>query len=120
MTVVKCSAMYYNWTVVDIPNCWEDYFRSGAVGDTSKCYVFETRNRYRMATGLTYDSRDALRRLDFYWNIDSLQNLTYSTISIPAIAIQLYDPSFTTWYPETIGNSSVEVIYFLNRNIKNM
>lgn len=62
-----------------------------------------------MATGLTYDSRDALRRLDFYWSIDNLKNLTYSTISIPAIAIQLYDPSFTTWNPETIGNSPTEV-----------
>lgn len=101
--------MYYNWTVVDIPNCFRDYFRAGANNETSKCYVFETRNRYRMATGLTYDSRNALRRLDFYWNADNLGNLSYSTISIPAIAVQLYDPHFTTWTPETVGNSAMEV-----------
>lgn len=109
MTLVKCTAMYYNWTTVDIPNCFQDFVRPGANGDASKCYVFETRKKYRMATGLTYDSRDALRRMDFYWTIDDLKNLTYSTISIPAIAIQLYDPTFTPWYPETIGDSEVEV-----------
>ncbi|CAO3634990.1 unnamed protein product [Mucor hiemalis] len=116
MTVVKCSAMYYNWTVVDIPNCFQDYFRAGANNETSKCYVFESRNRYRMSTGLTYDSRNALRRLDFYWNVDSLQNLTASTISIPAIAVQLYDPHFTTWWPETIGDSPMELE--MSTNIK--
>lgn len=101
--------MYYNWTTVDIPNCWQNFFRAGANGETSKCYVFESKNRYRMATGLTYDSRNALRRLDFYWNVDSLQNITYSTISTPALAVQLFSPFFTTWVPETIGNSLREV-----------
>ncbi|KAG2201017.1 hypothetical protein INT47_006561 [Mucor saturninus] len=117
MTLVKCSAMYYNWTMVDIPNCFQDFVRPGANGDASKCYVFESRKKYRMATGLSYDSRDALRRLDFYWNIDELQNLTYSTISIPAIAIQLYDPSFTPWYPETIGTSEVEQTMITNMKL---
>lgn len=111
MKVVKCNAMFYNWTSVDIPNCWERFFRSGVPepGSTSKCYVFETNNTYRMATGLTFDNRVALRRLDFYWNIDSLYNLSYSTASVPAIAVQLYDPHFSFWKKYTLGKSKVEV-----------
>ncbi|KAG1087894.1 hypothetical protein G6F42_020455 [Rhizopus arrhizus] len=61
-----------------------------------------------MATGVVYDSRDALRRLDFYWNIDDLRNLSYSTVSLPAVAVQLYDPHFNTWKASTVGNTTIE------------
>ncbi|KAK4515817.1 uncharacterized protein ATC70_010772 [Mucor velutinosus] len=108
LTVVKCTAMYYNWTEVDIPNCWERFFRQGANNEATKCYIFETNNTYRMAAGVVYDSRDALRRLDFYWNIDDLRNLSYSTVSLPAVAVQLYDPHFNTWKASTVGNTTIE------------
>ncbi|KAL9539164.1 hypothetical protein MBANPS3_010426 [Mucor bainieri] len=108
LSVVKCTAMYYNWTQVDIPNCWERFFRPGANNEATKCYIFETNNTYRMATGVVYDSRDALRRLDFYWNIDDLRNLSYSTVSLPAVAVQLYDPHFNTWKASTVGNTTIE------------
>lgn len=109
LTVVKCTAMYYNWTQVDIPNCWERFFRHGANNEATKCYIFETNDTYRMATGVVYDSRDALRRLDFYWNIDDIRNLSYSTVSLPAVAVQLYDPHFSTWKMPTVGNTTIEV-----------
>ncbi|KAI8085952.1 uncharacterized protein B0P05DRAFT_534348 [Gilbertella persicaria] len=109
MHVVKCTAMYYNWTTMDIPDCWTRFFRPGYKNDdTSKCWYFSTNNTYRMATGLTYDNRDALRRFDFYWNIDSLANLSHSTISVPAIAVQLYDPRFSTWNLSTMGDTTYE------------
>ncbi|CAO3625896.1 unnamed protein product [Mucor fragilis] len=108
LTVVKCTAMYYNWTQVDIPNCWERFFRHGANNEATKCYIFETNDTYRMATGVVYDSRDALRRLDFYWNIDDIRNLSYSTVSLPAVAVQLYDPHFSTWKMPTVGNTTIE------------
>lgn len=101
--------MYYNWTTVDIENCFSRFFRPGANDTPQKCYVFESNGTYRMANGVTYDSRDALRRLDFYWNIDDLYNLTYAAASIPTLALQLYDPHFSSWKYNTIGNSQVEV-----------
>lgn len=110
MIVSACTAMYYNWTSVDMPNCWENYFRSGAPGSSTKCYYFGVADKFRMATGLEYDSRDALRRIDFYWHIDNKSNVTYASISVPAITVQLYHPKFTTWRPETIGTTLVAVI----------
>lgn len=102
--------MYYNWTVVDVPNCWQRFFRQGdPEPGPSKCYVFETNNTYRMATGLTYDNRPALRRLDFYWNINSVYNLSFITASIPTITVQLYDPHFSFWKKYTLGKTKVEV-----------
>lgn len=110
MKVVHCSAMYYNWSAVPIDNCWENFFYSGANdASTSKCWIFDTKGQYKMTNGLTYDNRDALRRLDFYWKIDDLYNVSYASISIPAMAIQLYDPKFSSWKPATIGDTPIEV-----------
>ncbi|KAG1217150.1 hypothetical protein G6F35_009418 [Rhizopus arrhizus] len=115
MQVVHCSAMYYNWSTVPIDNCWQRFFRPGANdGSTSKCWVFETNNTYRMTTGLTYDNRDALRRLDFYWKIDNLYNVSYASISVPAMAIQLYDPRFSSWKAYTVGNTPIETLMYTN------
>ncbi|KAG2195410.1 hypothetical protein INT47_002849 [Mucor saturninus] len=109
LTVVKCTAMYYNWTTQDIPNCWETLFRSGVNDVGPKCYVFESNGTLRMARGVTYDSRDALRKIDFYWKFDALFNMTYTSISIPAISIQLYSPTFSSWKRDIIGNTEIEV-----------
>lgn len=109
LTVVKCSVMYYNWTMKDIPDCWETLFRPGVNDLATKCYVFESNDTLRMSRGVTYDNRDALRRIDFYWNIDALFNMTYASISIPAIAIQLYSPTFSSWKVDTIGTTETEV-----------
>ncbi|KAG1054362.1 hypothetical protein G6F43_003616 [Rhizopus delemar] len=115
MKVVHCSAMYYNWSAVPIDNCWENFFYSGANDDsTSKCWIFDTKGQYKMTNGLTYDNRDALRRLDFYWKIDNLYNVSYATISIPAMAIQLYDPKFSSWKPATIGDTAIEKMMLTN------
>ncbi|KAI7906459.1 uncharacterized protein BX663DRAFT_496491 [Cokeromyces recurvatus] len=101
--------MYYNWTVMDIPDCWENFFYPGLNnGDQTKCYLFTTNNEFRMAPGLSPDHRNGLRRLDFYWNIDNISNISYATITVPAIAVQLYDHRFSTWAPETIGDTAVE------------
>ncbi|KAG2195409.1 hypothetical protein INT47_002848, partial [Mucor saturninus] len=114
LTVVKCSVMYYNWTTQDIPNCWETLFRPGVNDLATKCYVFESNDTLRMSRGVTYDSRDALRRIDFYWNIDALFNMTYASISIPAIAIQLYSPTFSSWKVDTIGTTEIEANMMAN------
>ncbi|KAG1450796.1 hypothetical protein G6F56_008248 [Rhizopus delemar] len=115
MQMIHCSAMYYNWTTVEVDNCWQRFFRPGANdGSVSRCYVFETNGTYRMTTGLTYDNRDALRRLDFYWKIDNLTNVTYASVSTPAIAVQLYDPRFSSWKAYTIGNSPMETLMYTN------
>ncbi|KAI8335215.1 hypothetical protein BD560DRAFT_414152 [Blakeslea trispora] len=109
MQIVGCSVMYYNWSSAEIPDCWSRYFRPGNNEDSStKCWYFETNNTYHMATGMTYDNRDALRRIDFYWHIDSLANLSYASVSVPAIALQLYDPRFTTWRTNTLGDTQYE------------
>lgn len=109
--MVKCSAMFVNWTIVDIPDCWNRFFRPGANTGSMKCYVFETNGTYRMGASLGIDAVNAtsLIRLDFYWNIDSIKNMSYSTNSIPAISVQLYDPSFSTWKIATVGDSPMEV-----------
>jgi hypothetical protein len=110
LRVVACTAMYYNWTTVDLPNCHDNYIIAGEPSGATRCYNFAVHDKYRMATGLTYDNRDAIRRIDFYWHLDSQSNVTYATISLPAIAVQLYHPKFTTWRPYTIGDTTVEVI----------
>jgi hypothetical protein len=110
LRVVACTAMYYNWTSVDLPNCHDNYIIAGKSDDITKCYYFAVHNKYRMATGLTSDNRDAIRRIDFYWHLDSQFNVTHATISLPAIAVQLYHPKFTTWRPDVISNITVEVI----------
>lgn len=119
ISIVKCSAMFVDWTQVDIPNCWERFFRAGDNKDTIKCYVFETNGTYRMGTSLGIEAvnKTALIRLDFYWNIDSVQNMSYSTNSIPAMSVQLYDPSFSTWKSDTVGDSPMEVMYFMTCSI---
>ncbi|RCH79486.1 hypothetical protein CU098_000872, partial [Rhizopus stolonifer] len=111
---VKCTAMYYNWTMMDIPNCFGRFFRHGDDNELSKCRVFQSNDTYRMAAGLTLDNRDALRRLDFYWVIDSAENMSYSTITVPAMAIYLYDPRFSPWRPGSIGNTKYENETFTN------
>ncbi|CAO3662712.1 unnamed protein product [Rhizopus stolonifer] len=115
MKVIHCSAMYYNWSTVDIDNCWDRFFYAGANdGSASRCWIFETNGEYRMTAGLTYDNRDALRRLDFYWKIDDLYNVTYASISVPAMAIQLYDPKFSLWKPATVGDTAIENMMLTN------
>ncbi|KAI7887985.1 uncharacterized protein EV154DRAFT_519251 [Mucor mucedo] len=108
LTVIKCTAMYYNWTTQDIPNCWETLFRPGVNDLATKCYVFESNGTLRMSRGVTYDSSDALRKIDFYWKFDALFNMTYTSISIPAISIQLYSPTFSSWKRDIIGNTEIE------------
>lgn len=68
-----------------------------------------------MSSGITYDSRDALRRIDFYWNTDALLNTIYSTITIPAISIQLYSPIFSPWRTDT----AIEVMYLTSYILRN-
>lgn len=40
LIIVKCAVMYYNWSMVDISNCWETFFRPGANYGINKWYVF--------------------------------------------------------------------------------
>ena len=114
MQVVSCSILYYNWTEAQIPDCWSQFFRPGRNdGSSTRCWYFSTNNSYHMAAGIVYDNRDALRRIDFYWRLDSLVNISYASLSLPAIALQLYDPRFTSWNTDTLGNTSYEVNTFL-------
>ncbi|OBZ85681.1 hypothetical protein A0J61_06268 [Choanephora cucurbitarum] len=109
MQVVSCSILYYNWTEAQIPDCWSQFFRPGRNdGSSTRCWYFSTNNSYHMAAGIVYDNRDALRRIDFYWRLDSLVNISYASLSLPAIALQLYDPRFTSWNTDTLGNTSYE------------
>lgn len=110
MRVVACTAMYYNWTSVDLPDCHDNYFLPGAPEGSTRCYYFTVADKFRMATGLKFDNRDSLRRIDFYWHLDNILNVTFATISLPAITVQLYHPNFTTWRPYTIGETPVEVV----------
>ncbi|PHZ11439.1 uncharacterized protein RHIMIDRAFT_257644 [Rhizopus microsporus ATCC 52813] len=109
MHMVHCSGMFFNWTTIPLNDCWTRFFRAGeSTGDTSRCYIFETNGTMSMATGFAYDNREAMRRIDFYWKIDDLQNISYASISTPAIAVQLYDPQFSPWKKYTIGDTPVE------------
>ncbi|KAI8888748.1 hypothetical protein K501DRAFT_209557 [Backusella circina FSU 941] len=112
MTIVHCSAVYYNWSSADIPDCYNRFFRTGrSDGSVSHCYVFETNGTYRMTIGSPNDGNnytDSVRRFDFYWKIDSHLNYSYASASVPAIALQLYDPSFSAWKTKTLGGTPVE------------
>jgi hypothetical protein len=115
MTIVGCAAVYFNWTSVPIPDCYNRFFRTGVYSATMPCYVFETNGTYRMAIGSPDDGNDytdSVRRFDFYWKIDNHFNYTSASISVPAIALQLYDPSFSHWKTKTLLNTPVEVVFF--------
>ncbi|KAI9264772.1 hypothetical protein BY458DRAFT_513940 [Sporodiniella umbellata] len=115
MTIVYCTAMYTNWTSIPIENCWNRFFRKGVSdGSVSQCYAFETNGTYHMTTGLSHDNHNALLRLDFYWKIDNLYNVTYASLSTPAMAVQLYDPRFNSWKKKTVGDSPMETLIYNN------
>ncbi|KAI8083889.1 hypothetical protein BDF21DRAFT_416833 [Thamnidium elegans] len=115
LTIVRCNSMEYDWNTKEIPNCYQDYFRKGEGDETSKCYMFETKDRFRMATGNEMVvGPNAIRRLDFYWHVDSLVNISAATIAVPAITVQLYDPRFNGWNEETIGSTPTEKKFINN------
>ncbi|KAI8976898.1 hypothetical protein BDB01DRAFT_297390 [Pilobolus umbonatus] len=107
MTVINCSIVYYNWTTGTIPDCWSKYFEHGVQTDNNKCYLFRVKDDYRMAASENAPI-GSIRRFDFYWNIDNLFNLSYTTIAYPSITLTLYHPHFSQWQPSTRGTTPRE------------
>lgn len=117
LTFVRCDVMYYNWSTSEIPNCVQDYIRLGEGDSPSKCYLFETKDRYRMALNGMAVSDRAARRFDIYWRADSIQNISFATIAVPAVTVQLYHPSFNSWNYGTVGGTPMEVMCISNLKI---
>lgn len=103
LTVVKCAGMYYNWPMVDMPNCAQIYSRQGATSSPTQSYIFKSNGRMYMLRGVTYDIRNAFRRIDFYWSIDALMGVAYSLISAPA-----------SWRVSTVGTAAIEAKYIFS------
>ncbi|KAI8992350.1 hypothetical protein BDB01DRAFT_778134 [Pilobolus umbonatus] len=105
-----CEVQYLNFTVQRVENCWNKYFRSGKERAGPQCYIYESHGDYRMTAG---DSSNplAIRRLDFYWNVGSIDNLTRSSILHPSVDIKLFHSSFNTWSEDEIGDSEKEKHY---------
>lgn len=105
MTIVRCDLMYMNWSSYPIPDCYT-YIRVGNnTGETSSCYLFDA------GDALQYGVQESpppnspyVRRLDVYWKADSLVNLTYASLGIPSIAIELYSPEFSRWDKGNVEN----------------
>ncbi|KAI8992323.1 hypothetical protein BDB01DRAFT_847710 [Pilobolus umbonatus] len=102
-----CEVMYLNWSVVTVPDCWNKYFRGGEDLYGTRCYIYESHGDYRMTAGDS-SNPDAVRRLDFYWNVGSIENMTRLSIAQPAVAIKLFHSSFNTWIEGAIGDSEME------------
>ncbi|KAI9250232.1 hypothetical protein BDA99DRAFT_564200 [Phascolomyces articulosus] len=99
MTVVQCDLMYMNWSMSTIPNCY-DYIQMGDNnGDPSKCYLFRASDAINFGILKSdYDqSSPDIRRIDIYWKIDSIVNVSIASVSVPSISMELYNPSFNRW-----------------------
>ncbi|KAF7730534.1 hypothetical protein EC973_001915 [Apophysomyces ossiformis] len=99
MTIVRCDLMYVNWSTSTIPNCY-DKIRLGThePWDTQWCNLFEANGSINYGVESKYPANtDLIKRIDIYWRIDSIENATKASLSVPAIALQLYSPSFSRW-----------------------
>lgn len=110
-SAVRCVGTYNNWTSIDIPNCWERFFRTGDNG-VVQCYVFESNGSFPMTAGLEFDNRPLFRRLDFYWHIDSLENVSFVSVTTAVVTLELYHPKYSPWRNILVGDNEVEVIAF--------
>ncbi|KAI9312856.1 hypothetical protein BX666DRAFT_776034 [Dichotomocladium elegans] len=101
LTFVRCDLMYMNWSTISTPDCYK-YIRFGTFlpTDVSRCYLFESNGtiHYGVKDPSLY-AADAtqIRRVDIYWKIDSIQNITAASVGIPAITMMLYDIRFSRW-----------------------
>ncbi|KAI8146235.1 hypothetical protein BJV82DRAFT_666031 [Fennellomyces sp. T-0311] len=101
LTIARCDLMYMNWTFATIPDCYH-YIKIGnlSAGDPSRCYLFQSNGTFSYGVVENYEPTSPdIRRIDIYWKVDALQNLTYASISVPSIAVELYNPGFSRWNP---------------------
>lgn len=96
-TIVRCDVTYMNWSSVTLPNCY-DYIQIGTGEDPSYCSLFQGSNEFFYGVDLDYeDTSTDIRRLDVYWKIDAIENVTAASISIPSLTLEMYDPTFNRW-----------------------
>ncbi|ORZ02910.1 hypothetical protein BCR43DRAFT_482382 [Syncephalastrum racemosum] len=96
-TIARCVVTYMNWSSVTLPNCY-DYIQVGEGEDPSYCSLFQGSNDFFYGVEQDYeDTSTDIRRLDVYWKIDAIENVTAASISIPSLTLEMYDPSFNRW-----------------------
>lgn len=106
LTFVQCDVMYMNWTTVSLPNCYDKIrFGDNSTWSPSQCYLFEVNGtlHYGVEETPAPDSPE-IRRIDIYWLINSLSNITEASVGIPSITIMLYDPRFSRWDSKAVNH----------------
>ncbi|CDH54959.1 predicted protein [Lichtheimia corymbifera JMRC:FSU:9682] len=114
LTFVQCDVMYMNWTIVSLPNCYDKIrFGDNSTWSPSQCYLFEVNGtlHYGVEENPAPDSPE-IRRIDIYWLINSLSNITEASVGIPSITIMLYDPRFSRWDPKAVNHMIPQEVAF--------
>ncbi|KAL0089235.1 hypothetical protein F4703DRAFT_1840056 [Phycomyces blakesleeanus] len=97
--IVRCDITHADWTVKPLENCY-DKIRIGTTQlmGSSFCNLFEANGtlNYWISQDVP-PNNDVIRRIDIYWRVDSVVNATAASLSVPALSIQLYSPSFNRW-----------------------
>ncbi|CDH54960.1 predicted protein [Lichtheimia corymbifera JMRC:FSU:9682] len=98
ITFPRCDMMHMNWSYSTLEDCNGYVTKGDEEGTESQCYLLDTEGAYKYGVEEDYDE-DApeVRRVDIYWKLDSVQNVTEASISIPTVTIQIYDPRFNPW-----------------------
>lgn len=116
LRVVKCTGNYYNGSMVHMPNCWETFFSEDTTAESTKhCYMFNINHKYGISkVDNVMLPENIFNKLNFYWNIDDIQNTNYSSISISAITVQLYDTeTYSTYHNAFVGLTNGDFLYLL-------
>ncbi|KAG2176578.1 hypothetical protein INT44_007241 [Umbelopsis vinacea] len=104
VTTERLILFLCSWTSRRVPNC-TGLIQKGANSPVMFCEIFQPNGS--IAFGLAADApnkpgQDIVRRVDFYWQIENLTASVSQTLSVPAIALQLYAPQFNPWYTNDV------------------
>ncbi|KAI9491669.1 hypothetical protein BDB00DRAFT_475466 [Zychaea mexicana] len=100
MTVHRIDLMFMNWTSWTIPDPYRYIMIGEPGGDPSRCYLFQSNSAFKYGVVEDYDPMTTdIRRIDIYWKIDALENVTAVSLSVPSITMELYNPGFSRWDP---------------------
>lgn len=98
ITFPRCDMMHMNWSYSTLEDCNGYVTKGDEEGTESQCYLLDTEGAYRYGVVEDYDENaPEIRRVDVYWKLDSIANVTAASISIPTVTIQIYDPRFNPW-----------------------
>ncbi|KAI9028969.1 hypothetical protein CLU79DRAFT_736974 [Phycomyces nitens] len=96
--IVRCDITHADWSVKPLDNCY-DKIRIGSTQlmGSSFCNLFEANGTLNYVINDPNPTNDLIRRIDIYWRVDNVVNATAASLSVPALSIQLYSPSFNRW-----------------------